>query len=319
MYADSETRKKHWWSLDSSEELEHEGHLHVVAEKHEVKHLRRIVKRGEKALRHMSEALEVDAATEKELDITRDVVMGVTGPCQPSQEGTPGADFPRFVCIACGFSMPLGQDRCPNCRTLYVNDPEDKAVDEDGHEDSGALLDGERVEVVKEMATSFSHFDVASGVFTCLKAETGESDFGLECHNCGAVTQFGADKCPLCGHRFDEWDTGLVGLLEGLKFDLDDDTELECPVCGEHVLANDGRCPSCREIVAYLDRHNPDVAVRTILKEKDVIFVHLDVSDEDIRFATKVRFQKVQDDQTVRLESIGKDGFDREWKGLARI
>lgn len=319
MRKDTPARKKRWQLLGSAAGKPQEGHPQVVMVKREVKHLRRVPKRGEKARRHMSEALQMDSVSEKELEITRQVIEGVSDSSHPAPPETVVPEVLTFTCFDCGSTIPRDSVRCPNCKVLYLRDLKGEAIDEGPPRSEETLLSGERVEVFKEMAMAFAHFDMGTGIVTCLQAEEGDLDFGLECHNCGAVTQFGVDKCPLCGHSFDEWDTGLIGVLEGLKFDLDDDKELDCPMCGEHVVVDNGKCPSCNEIITYRSRHSPDAVVLPVLREKDVVFVHFDILNENLWFAQQVKFRRTSDTQTVHLESVGKSGFDHDWKSLARI
>ena len=314
-------KKKHWWSDDNdstADEHEDDRPKQEVVRR-EVKHLRRITKRGEKALGHMSEALERERVTEKDLDITKEVLGGITK--TPNQEPPKAATptVPLFGCFECGARIPRDSVRCPECGILYVQDPKDEALDVSFAAKEQTLADGEGRAVFADRSMSFAHFDIKSGMMTCLQTDGEETDFGLECHNCGALTQFGTDKCPLCHHSFDEWDTGLIGLLDGLKFDLDEDKELNCPMCGEHVVVDGGRCPSCKETITYRSKNSPDAVVQPLLKEKDVIFVHLDVVNDDLWFATKVRPRKVNDTQSYHLDSISKPGFEHEWKSLARI
>src|SRR4030042_5501012 len=56
-------KKKHRWTRDSAAE-EHDDHPKKAKAKVEVMHLRRVMKRGKMAVRHMSEALERDKVTE---------------------------------------------------------------------------------------------------------------------------------------------------------------------------------------------------------------------------------------------------------------
>lgn len=312
-------KKKHWWSPESTADEPEEDTPKVETVKREVKHLRRITKRGEMAIGHMSETLEREKFTQKDLDITREVLGGIseTPIVVPPKVASPAV--PSFGCFECGTRIPRDSERCPNCGIQYVKDPKNEAVDVTIVSDDRALSDAEAAGVFAQKSMSFAHFDLKSGVVTCLRTDGEETDFGLECHNCGATTQFGTDKCPLCGHSFDEWDTGLVGLLDGLKFDLDDDKELDCPLCGEHVVVESGKCPSCKEVITYRSKNSPDIVVQPLLTEKDVVFVHFDVLNDDLWFATKVRPKKTAEVRTFHLDSISKDGFEHDWKSLARI
>ncbi len=281
------------------------------------KRLRRVVKLGEKGVKHGSEMLEKDEFSEKDLAITMEVVTGVSrGPEQtehmPAQHMTP-----TFACLDCGAIIPVGSVRCPACNILYVDDPSGDGAGGDSNLEREESLEWDTV--LKDKSMAFVHFDVDTGNVTCLEMGQEESDFGLECHNCGAVTVFATSKCPLCGHSFDDDDTGLVMLLEGLKFDLDGDTEMDCPSCGEHVVVDGQRCPSCKEVINPPTSHNEAAGVLTLLKERNVVFVHLDIARGDLYFASRTKAKEAPVQQRVHLDSIGNLNLDNEWKGLARV
>jgi rubrerythrin len=321
MSINTPVKKRRWWSKEcdsSADEFDNDGG-NAGFSLQEVKHLRRVVRRGEKALRHRSEALQAEEVTEREIEITHEVLRGISSPrvIPPARSAT--AEIATFSCFECGAKIPLGSARCPECGVLYIGDPKGEVIDEVPSAREARTIDAEHVDIFKRESVAFVHFDMTTGVVTCLQKDGDESDWGLECDNCGTVTQFLTDRCPLCGHSFDEGDTGLVGLLTGLKFDLDGDKELDCPSCGQHVVVEAGRCPACKEIIGYKNDRAPDAAVLSILKDKDVIFVHLDVQNDAIWFARKVKFRKRKEDETIHLEVVTKDSFDREWKSLARI
>ena len=318
MNTEDRPKKKRWWSLDPTADEQEENHPRARRLKHEVKHLRRVPKRGEKARKHMSEALEQDRLTEKDFEITREVLGGLTDSPAPAPPFTAIPEVPSFPCFECGAVIPKDSIRCPKCEVLYIRDPKGEAEDASIVHMDKESLEWEHADIFKEGATAFAHFDFSSGIVNCLEADE-DADFGYECLHCGAVTQFGIPRCPLCGHSFDEDDTGLVGLLEGIKFDLDEDKELNCPSCGEHIVVDGGICPSCKEVIIYRSANSPDAGVLTILKQKDVVFVHLDVRNGDLWFARKMRLQKTGDIQSVHLDSISKGGFNHDWKSLVRI
>lgn len=311
-------KKKHRWFRDDTADEHDEAEPKIITVKQEVRHLRRVAKRGEKALRHMSDSFK-EEVTEKGLEITREILESVAkspGPPPPAEK-TPAV--PAFSCLKCAAKIPKDSVRCPECDVLYVQDPKGIAVDESVVRAEEIALPDDGKGIVDSDTTAFAHFDTSSGVLTCLQSDDIEADFGLECRNCNTVTQFGTDRCPICGHDFDEWDTGLVSLLDGLKFDLDDDRELDCPSCGEHVLAENGMCPSCKEIIRSSNLRSTDARVLPIFQEKDLVFVHLDVANGDFWFARKLKGRKIADTQSVHLDSIGKGGFNQDWKSLARI
>lgn len=285
----------------------------------EVVKVRRVVKRGEKAVRHGSEMLEREKVSDRDLEITRKVVEQVAHPQVPVTPENKAQRRDMFKCLECGALVPTDSVRCPRCEVLYVSDPTNSAMDEeDEYEEVSVKTDG-GPDLIGEDSASFVHFCPINGEVTCLENEEGEADFGLECQSCGTVTQLGVERCPICGHDFEEEDTGLMHLLEGLKFDLDEDKELDCPACGEHVVVKDTVCPACNEPICYRFSRSREVAVVPALKEKDILFVHLDVMNGDLHFAKKVRFRKTSTVESVHLESITKDAFEHDWHSLARI
>jgi rubrerythrin len=311
-------KKLKWFLGRSADELDAEGPK-TVTKRVEVVHLRRVVKRGEKAVRHRSETLERDAVSERDLEITRNVVENVSRPVAPAPVDASAQTVPKFRCFECGTLMPADAVRCPKCDVLYVRDLADVAVDEATAEKDSLPLEGGEADLLQEGETSFVHFCPVRGEVTCLENDEGESDFGLECQGCGTVTQLGVDRCPICGCDFEEEDAGLLHLLEGLKFDLDDDKELDCPSCGEHVVAKDARCPSCGEPICFRFARSKEAAVLPVLKERDILFVHLDVMSGDLHFAKKVRFKRTSTVQSVHLDSMTKSAFEHDWQSIARI
>jgi rubrerythrin len=315
----TDKKRKHWWSNDSPADEHDEDRPKTATVTQEVKHLRRVIKRGEKALKHRSEALENEKVTDKELEITREVLEGIPVPPRPSPAVAAVPRIPSFNCFSCGERIPRDSVRCPGCSVLYVQDPTGEAVDESQEPSSEPPLGDECVGIVKEGTTWFVHFDPTSSVVTYLRTDEEDTDFGLECRNCGTVTQFDADRCPVCGHSFDDADTGLVGLLEGLKFDLDNDKELDCPSCGEHIVVESGRCPSCKEMIRYSNPRSGDAGVIPVLRESDIVFVHLDAWNGDLWFAQKMKLRKADRTESVHLDSVSKVAFEHDWQSLARI
>lgn len=314
---DSAGKKKHrWFRGSSTDELDDETSK-VVTKKIEVIHLRRVMKRGERAVRHRSETLARDKVSERDLEITKEVIENISRP--PPLTEAAVAKVLTFDCFECGRPIPFDTIRCPKCGILYVRDPRDIALDETVAARDDASFENGDDRLMEDGAASFVHFTPIRGEVTCLENDEGESDFGLECQSCGTVTQLGVDRCPICGHDFEEEDTGLMHLLEGLKFDLDYDKELDCPSCGEHVVVENARCPSCGEPISFRFARSQDAAVQPVLKERDVLFVHLDVISGDLHFAKKVRFKKTSAVQSMRLDTISNSGFEHDWQSLARI
>lgn len=297
----------------------HENHqTEVVDGKRVVKHLRRVTKHGEMFRAHMSESLEQNV-TEADLQTTKAVFENLNKHVSSEPPVVKAPQSGSFGCLQCGARIPNDTMRCPGCGQLYVQDPKGQAMDADSIGDGSLSNDEESLGVIERREIAFACFDATSGTVTCLKTDAEDPDFGLECHFCGAITQFGTDACPLCRHRFDEWDTGLIGILDGLKFDLDDDQELNCPACGEHVVVQGGKCPSCHETLQYMIRTSHDAGVLPILKEKGVVFVHLNAEAGELWFAMKLMPKKPGESETIHLDSINKVGFDQDWHSLSRI
>jgi len=217
---------------------------------------------------------------------------------------------PSFPCANCGAVIPEGSVRCPSCNILYVDDLAGDSSEIDPDPTPEEVLEGDTI--LENGSMAFVHFGIDTGKVTCLQMDQETSDFGLECSNCGVVSEFCTSKCPLCGHGFGRDDPGLVALLEGLKFDLDGDAELDCPSCGEHVKTEGQSCPSCNEFINPPASHNDTTGVLTILKDRDVVFVHLDVQSGDLSFASRTGADVKPEQQRVHLDSIDSIGLAEE-------
>jgi hypothetical protein len=82
-------------------------------------------------------------------------------------------------------------------------------------------------------------------------------------------------------------DDGLVGLLMGLKFDPDNDPNLNCPSCGEGIAIDKGQCPNCHELIRAKDPHAFEARVLPVIEARNVVYVHLDVANGSLRFVQK--------------------------------
>ena len=89
-------------------------------------------------------------------------------------------------------------------------------------------------------------------------------------------------------------DEGLVGLLMGMKFDRDNDSSLNCPSCGEDISIEKGLCQKCHELIRAKDPHSFEARVLPVIEDKNVVYVHLDVTTGAFTFVRKTARQKVE-------------------------
>ncbi len=314
----SDVPKKRWKLFGDPAQDEDTTEESTPTVKVEVKHLRRVVKLKPRARRHGSEAFQ-EQVTQEDLKITQEV-MGSLDSLQSAPEETDEDAIGTFACFECGEEIEMYTERCPKCGVLYIVDPTGGAAQDDPEPDGTETLGYDDVErLVKEGTASCIHLEVTSGKIHYLSKDEEDPDFGLECHNCGAVIQFGTDRCPMCGKEFE--DEGLLSLLDGLKFDPDNDGQMECPSCGEHIDLDNGLCPKCHELIRARDPQGLEARVLPLLDAKNIIFVHLDAASGELQFVQKFVRRKTVVDTGIHLESLGSDTFQtgREWKGLQRI
>jgi len=109
----------------------------------------------------------------------------------------------------------------------------------------------------------------------------------LTCGRCGAMIEFRVDRCPLCGAALVPGDSGILGLVEDLRFDDDQPKDVDCPFCGEHVVMVDGSCPACSE---EFDADAPSGKfgkVSPVVQAQDIVYLHLDVESGDLDYVHK--------------------------------
>jgi rubrerythrin len=314
---DRETKKRstlHRASLEGNQSDEHGKGAVLV----EVRHLRRILKPRPRARKHMSEAFD-RAVTEEDLKITKEVLESLS-PAQGSLTDEADEDaVETFRCFQCGHEVERGSERCTKCGVRYIADPLSFAEDDAaGNDKDSSLTPDDCQKLVKDGMASCIHLDVTSGSVNYLRKEEDGPDFGLECGSCGAIIQFGADRCPACGAYLE--DEGLLSMLHGLKFDLENDSQMACPSCGERVTLASGQCPKCHEIIRIRDPRSPEAGILPLVNAKNVIFVHLDVRTGEFTFVQKFVKRKT-DVPEIHLDSLGSETFGdgQGWNGLGRI
>lgn len=284
---------------------------------------RRVLKLGKMARHHASEACEPENVAREEPEITREVIEGterapqdpVTGPLPPVKKPN------TFVCCQCGAEVPVGSDKCPGCDSLIVNDVSDeqlrdlenaeREVREETLSDVGRMLG--RTE------TPCVHFDAEEGTVSYLQDDNDIPNVSAVCSNCDTEVEIDVDLCPICGAKLEKHESGLVGLIDGTEFDKDDSPEMECPFCGEHVLLEEGRCPACKEMVHPADDSGPSERVESVIHMDNVVFLHLDVSTGEVNYLQRLARNRGYEQLTVKLDEIGRGGFEKDWKSLSRV
>ena len=278
----------------------------------ETKKLRRVMKTGKMARKHGSEAFQATAMTQKDVQITEQVMESVA----PSMPTPPQATQETFTCVQCGAEVPLAAERCPICQTLYIKDVSDEALDEVAAAET-ALEDNADAFMATE-ATPCIHFDADTGTISYLENDDSDPDFMLECSHCGTAVQFNIDKCPICGTKLDVTDTGIVSLFADMDFGENDlEEELDCPFCGDHVFLVQGTCPACHEKIQGADSAGK---IEPVVHGDNVVFMHLDVETGELNYLQRLAKRLGFEQMTVHLDGIGRSGgFDKDWKSLSRV
>jgi len=288
--------------------------VEYVTVREETKHLHRVVKPRPKSVEHASETMSGPAITERDIEITGEVIDGIAPTDQEAPKTEPGS----FNCLQCGAPLSLGADRCPKCNSKYV-EISDEALKELESAEMDIGDESEDGDVVEKEGAPCIHFNLETGTVSYLEDDGRDSDFMLECGHCGTEIEYDTDRCPICGTALGLSDTGLVSLFTDMKFDEMKEDEMDCPLCGEHVTLTKGKCPACSEVVQSWDPMDPSTKVDPVIHNDNVVFMHLDVVTGELnylqRLAKKLGFEQL----TVQLDGIGKGGFEQDWKSLSRI
>jgi len=157
------------------------------------------------------------------------------------------------------------------------------------------------------------------GVISFVERDDVCADFTTECENCGTLIEFFTDRCPVCGKKFEIADTGLVSLFSDMSFETDRPTELDCPVCGQRIRLAKGKCPKCKEPIAFAGRDDPGVKVDPIVHDDNIVFVHLDVESGEVNCLQRVENSSGLEHLSVHVETIGQGEFDRARRGVSRM
>jgi rubrerythrin len=286
----------------------------MVTVREEKKSLRRVLKPKPMSVKHMADTLETKKMSDRDIEITTAVLQNVTSaPAAPRQEKKPKG----LNCYDCGAFVPEGALRCPKCNVMYLGNISDD--DFDAFDEAAEELAADLEEFLNKEGSPVLHFDTESGVISYLGDRKGEADFVCECSHCGTLVAFDTDKCPICGTRLESGDTGLVSLFCDSEFASDAEDEMDCPLCGEHVMLQGGMCTKCKGQVMSVDPKDPSKKVLPVVKGDNVVFLHLDVESGELNYLQRLASKYGLEHVTVALEGIGKGGFEQDWKGLQRI
>ena len=296
---------------------EEEPEPEMVTVKEEKKRVKRVVKPKPMSRQHLSESFNTPAITKEDIAITESVMRGVApSVATPIHEND---SEPSFACLECGAQVPISAERCPTCNTLYVRDlTEEQLIELESTEDETQADEGD---VLSKEDVPCIHFNPESGTISYLENDTRRPDFEVECSKCGTLIGFDTDRCPICGTKFEVVDTGIVGLFAHMEFDNDCAGEMDCPLCGERIVPVNGMCPSCKEMVHEDDPQDPDINVEPVIRNENVVFMHLDVESGEVNYLQRLARRLGFEQLTVKLDGIGRGGFEHEtdWKSLSRI
>ncbi len=284
-----------------------------VTVKEEKRHLRRVVKAKPMSRKHMADALNAPKVTRDDIQITTQVLDQFVA---RTSSAPPRPVRRTFQCFECATQIPEGSERCPKCRTLYI-----QGIDEEQMEE---LLSAENLKEFQpddfpsKDGNPLIHFDAELGILHYLQDDKGDPDFVFECTHCGTVIELNTDRCPICGTRMELGDTGLVGIFTDMVFDNNPLDEVDCPFCGQHGPLDSGKCCACGQMVENPDGEDAG-KITPVLKVDNVVFLHFDVVTGDVNYLQRAANKPGFEHSSVHLQGIGSSSFDQEWSGLSRI
>lgn len=301
----------------------------MVTVHEEKKSLVRLLEAKPKAISRISEVLGNDSVSKDDPKITEAMVESATsGPERPrtpqplTTNCTTSKPVREFSCFACGTRMPVDSDTCPRCHAKYIRNlpleviaglesAESTVSAGSGYgDDDGGNLGFEEFPII--------HFDAVGGVINYLEHTEGESDFALECGNCGTLIQLDIGRCPLCDKPLEFSDAGLLSLIRGSDFDEQCVSELECPQCGERVTLGDGCCPACDSIIVDLVPGSHGKKVIPLINTENVVFIHMDLETGDLNYIQRHLNNVAIEHMSIQSDGIGSDGFNKDWQSVSR-
>jgi len=138
-------------------------------------------------------------------------------------------------------------------------------------------------------------------------------DISVECANCGVEIDFDTETCPMCGTKLDI--QGIVSLVVNLEFENDPLGEIDCPLCGERAIAEDGICSRCGGEIQgedELDIEHVDPVIHT----DKVVFLHLDVSTGQVSYIQRYGGKHESEQTSVWLDEVQRPHAGRARKHL---
>jgi methionyl-tRNA synthetase len=111
---------------------------------------------------------------------------------------------------------------------------------------------------------------------------------------------------------YDGWDEEEDGHLGGTHV-------YHCPFCGEHVSLKAGKCPACGTAVEAVESKDAAKKVAPVVRSENVVFLHLDVETGELNYLQKLAHRLGLGRVSVKLDGIGKGGFEESWSSLSRV
>lgn len=229
---------------------------------------------------------------------------------------TKGPAGASFRCCQCDAVVGSDSDRCPGCGAFYIRGLKDEDVDELSRAE--LLSEEPSVDFVEAHRSSTVQFDADIDIMSLLDDGITDPGFVSECSHCGTVVELSTSRCPICGTPMEHLKVGLVDMFTGMEFDPEPFDDADCPYCGEHVRPRAGDCPSCGKAIGFKSRRDPDMKVKPVLRDRDVVFIHLDIDTGDISVLRRDRTRHRYDQGLLHLNGAEDGSQGRAREGLPK-
>ena len=194
-----------------------------------------------------------------------------------------------FRCLRCATQVPKDSDVCPKCGTRYLRagipkEAEEAEIDaelaiEDDLEDMSPLFE--------QTDLGCGYFDVDHGIVTYLEPRRGGKDAVFECLNCKTLVEFQTDRCPFCHEPLKKIQDGIVeiatGVIVGDDLDLEISRDVFCPICGDLLALDGGRCIVC-DTQLVIPECEESSMLSPVVSSNNLIFLHLNVPNGAINY-----------------------------------
>lgn len=190
--------------------------------------------------------------------------------------------------------MPKDSMRCPNCGATYIEENVPELTEEEEEFLFGNEIDDPKP-LFEEDNLGCGYFDVDCGIVAYIEPRHAGNDSIYECHNCRTILEFEAKRCPLCGGSLEKVEDGIVeivnGIIVGDDLDLEISRDVFCPVCGDLLALENGRCIVCGTQLLSIVCEDTDY-ICPVVSSDCLVFVHLNVEDGEFNYLMKGKDQE---------------------------